>query len=295
MLPAANHRDTLPSDCPIASSSEAVSSIGGGTKSLRPAGVMAGDDGSIRRRADGVLDDGHSAPSVQVVPASTNKRKSLSLDRRADIGPRCLGSGHQDEHSLRFRRQSVLVIFSLVQTLLLVLSVVVFVNGGDAFAQIKRNACRLPFGDVIRRSEDGYSIWHGDQAALLTRRQNGTVLEPSPCHFRRDVIEGDKLARYECQSQTFLYHGGRRYFAFRLFRRRKNDAVEHVLIQGPLSDVCGDWLVEKPSATCVQTVSRIDLNTGRITLGYPPIPLRERHHDGATLYVDGAAVVATSL
>lgn len=257
-------------------------------------------DGDVRRR----FDDDDSKAQLHS-PSLTNnsclaRRMDSRTDHRSDFDN--YGSS-RNKSSVRLRWKYILHIFSLIQILFLVTSISVYLINEDVESKLRRNECRLPFGDILSREKNGYSIFHRNRAALFSRRQNKTILAPSPCAFNSTVTakEEGKIRAFTCLSQTILFHNGAPYYAFRLFKRYDpndgDDDNDNILVQGPFTKTCGDWITSK-TCTDVQLVARSDLKTGYFTLGYPPIPIRKeisKEKTNISLYVDGSALVMTSL
>ena len=260
-------------------------------------------DGNVRRRTD---DD--DSLHLHSPSPSSNPDLAKRLDSRTysqfDLNDL---RNKRDEDSLRLRGKSLLHIFSLVQVLFLAAFIFVYFLNDDINFKLTRNKCSLPFGDMILPDNNGYSLFHRNGLPLFSRVENGSILYPESCSYNVTVptVSGEQQI-FHCLSQTFLFHNNRPYYAFRLFRpyisRRanKNAAVEEndILVQGPFSKSCGDWIAPN-GCLDVQFVVRTDLQTGRITLGYPPVPVRRKEKfnvdEDVTLYVDGSALVMTSL
>lgn len=260
-------------------------------------------NGDVRRRFD---DDDTSTRQLLSPSLTSNSCLAQRMDSRA--GRRPIGDdngGSRNECALRLRWKHILYIFFLIQVLFLVVSITVYFINDDVESKLHNIRCHLPFGDRLSRDKNGYSIFQRNRLSLFTRRQNETIISPSPCDFNTTVTEKEegKERVFTCLSQTFLYHNEIPYYAFRLFRRHDpskeygvDDDDDNVLVQGPLSKHCGDWISTK-TCTEVQLVARSDLKTGFFTLGYPPIPIRKEtsKDKNVSLYVDGSALVMTSL
>lgn len=260
-------------------------------------------DGSVRRR----VDDNDSMHLHSPSP-SNNPNLAKRLDSRT-YSQFTLNDfrNKRDEDTVRLRGKSLLHIFALVQILFLASFIFVYFLNDDINLKLTRNKCSLPFGDTILLDNNGYSLIHHNGLALFTRVENKSILYPESCMYNVTVptVSGEEQI-FHCLSQTFLFHNNRPYYAFRLFRpylsHRKNEnaVVEKndILVQGPFSKSCGDWIAPN-GCLDVQLVIRTDLQTGRITLGYPPVPVRRKEKfnddEDVTLYVDGSALVMTSL
>jgi hypothetical protein len=259
-------------------------------------------NGDVRRRFD---DD----DSTQLLASSTSNGTPLAkrLDRRTrsrldldDMGDK------GNERSLRLRGKSSLRLFSVVQILFLATFAALYFINEDVYSKLSKNKCSLLYGDEILRQVGGYSISHLDGRQLFTRRENKTILYPDSCHVNATVtnVRGQQQI-YQCLSQTFLFRDNNPYYALRLFRlynsfdddNDKKSAFDDddILVQGPFSTSCGDW-INATDCPNVQLVVRTDLKSGRVTIGYPPIPVRrELLSEDVALYVDGSALLMTSL
>ena len=187
-----------------------------------------------------------------------------------------------------------------MQIFLITIFTFLYLLNEDIYSKVERNRCSLLYGDTILRQDNGYTVKHVDGRALFTRRINETILFPEPCTSNASVQDGrGNIYTFECLSQTFLFTDNRPYYAFRLFRRSSGAAAHaddgDVLVQGAFSEGCGDWM-NATGCSDIQLVIRTDLNSGQITLGYPPVPLRrEPGSEDVSFYVDGSALVMTSL
>ena len=177
----------------------------------------------------------------------------------------------RDEDSVRLRGKSLLHIFSLVQILFLAAFIFVYFLNDDINLKLTRNKCGLPFGDTILPDNNGYSLFHRNGLPLFSRVENRSILYPESCshNVNRSNCRWANNKYFHCLSQTFLFHNNRPYYAFRLFRpyvsRRaiKNAVVDmnDILVQGPFSKSCGDWIAPNDCLN-VQLVVRTDLQTG---------------------------------
>ena len=132
---------------------------------------------------------------------------------------------------------------------------------------IARENCDLPFGDRILQFEDGYKIQSHGERLLLDRKEQGSRIPAGPCH-NVNATDG-----FLCESEVLLYDAkGNPYYALRLYR---DNAKETVLVQGPCCSTGDDKQVH----------IRTDIKTGRIVIGYGPLP--QNKLPGAELYVDG--------
>ncbi len=264
-----------------------------------------GTKGEIRRR----FDDDDTTTKLLLQDSSTPHGTSLAerLDRRTGYRTESNALGVTgNEGSLRLRGKSSLRIFTLMQIFLITTFAFVYFLNEDIYFKLENNKCKLLYGDKILRRRDVYSIHHLDGHALFTRRENETILFPDSCTTNATVTDenGDQHT-FRCISQSFLFKDNRPYYAFRLFRRtphfdaaskeNDNDNESKVLVQGPFSTNCGDWM-NATDCSHVQLVIRTDLDSGLVTLGYPPIPMRrELGSEKVAFYVDGSAMVMTSL
>lgn len=237
-------------------------------------------DEDVRRRS---VDDDVKPCGSNVSTSSAVTRLEAGMVSGADDCVACHRLREKrNAFVVRFRWESVTFILAVVQTMLAIVAVTAYSIAYDDRAHVQTQKCRLPFGDTLLRNNYGYDIVRINGLGLYSRRENASVVTPTPCNVSFDL---EAEGRVVCLTQTFLYHQSQPYYAFRLFTGPRG----HFVVQGAIDSKVGDW-ISITNRTLVQVVLRTDFSTGHWTLGYPPIPSRARasHAASATLFVDGS-------